>query len=322
MRQVNTLKKRPYIENRQLRHPKVKYFIAYEGVVTEPQYFDGVQRYADRLHINAMFEIHSLNRSTIDEGRSNPYTGCLPQFQQALQEYREGKMSVDTLADHTVDWAVENYLIKGKNNTSGLKRLKKSILERLQKAGYQIDMLLDESALDVAGECAYQNLMDIVALKNLDAKLKSYLAHIHSQCETFSSNDKACLVIDRDKESFTNQQYIHVLSECMKNGISLYVSNPCFEFWILLHFTDGKEFDAKRLADSPEYLTKCLGTVFPEYAKNSIHFEELLPRITQAIKNEKQYAEDLNALQTELGTNVGQLIYELMNNNATHQATH
>ena len=58
---------------------------------------------------------------------------------------------------------------------------------------------------------------------------------------TYDENiDKICLVIDRDKDSFistpNNRQYEYVVKTCKKKGFGLYVTNPCFEFWLLLHF--------------------------------------------------------------------------------------
>ena len=42
------------------------------------------------------------------------------------------------------------------------------------------------------------------------------------------------LVVDKDK--WTDKQLNDVKEKCNKNHFSLTVSNPCFEYWLLLHF--------------------------------------------------------------------------------------
>ena len=50
------------------------------------------------------------------------------------------------------------------------------------------------------------------------------------------------MVVDRDKDSFTEEQYDKVVEFCKKNNVSLYVSNPSFELWLYMHFD---EFDSE-----------------------------------------------------------------------------
>lgn len=74
---------------------------------------------------------------------------------------------------------------------------------------------------------------------------------------TYDENiDKICLVIDRDKDSFistpNNRQYEYVVKTCKKKGFGLYVTNPCFEFWLLLHFDEVFCLDRDKLLEIPK----------------------------------------------------------------------
>ena len=55
--------------------------------------------------------------------------------------------------------------------------------------------------------------------------------------------DKICLIVDRDPLSFSEEQYDQVVQICKERQIDFYVTNPCFEFWLLLHFPDHKNLD-------------------------------------------------------------------------------
>lgn len=54
--QINTFAKRPDEEMRE----KVKYFLIYEGAVTEPMYFDGVIASRNKLAINQSLSLISV----------------------------------------------------------------------------------------------------------------------------------------------------------------------------------------------------------------------------------------------------------------------
>ncbi|MEY8329514.1 RloB family protein [Lachnospiraceae bacterium 48-33] len=72
--------------------------------------------------------------------------------------------------------------------------------------------------------------------------------------------DRICLIIDRDRESFVsspqNNQYQYVIDKCKEMGFGLYVTNPCFEFWLLLHFDGVFELDREKLLKNPKVTVK------------------------------------------------------------------
>lgn len=115
--------------------------------------------------------------------------------------------------------------------------------------------------------------------------------------------DKICFVVDRDKESFVahtkNNQYEYVLKKCKENGFGFYLTNPCFEFWLLLHFDDVEQLDEGQLCDNPKvtakrrYTEQELRKRMSGYTKSSYDVEWFMRRINIAIQNEKKYCEDV-----------------------------
>lgn len=56
--------------------------------------------------------------------------------------------------------------------------------------------------------------------------------------ESLQEGDEKWLVIDVDKYEIHLPQ---VAQDCLNSGIDLAVSNPCFEYWLLLHYQDQEE---------------------------------------------------------------------------------
>lgn len=314
MRITSTLEKRPYLETGKLLASKIKYFISYEGTKTEPLYFEGIKEYADSLGISASVEILPLNRSYHEAGYSNPFTGCLPRLRETLKEFQDRTMTLESLVTHTIDWAVEASLLKGKNNQAELQKIKKELTEKVTTSLNSERHRIQESELDEIGELACKYLGEIIDRTFREKQIREHKAHIHNQFQTFSANDKACLIIDRDKGSFTEAQYENTQTVCKAENIKLYISNPRFELWILLHFTDLNYLDLEKLKSDSGYLDECLNKYFPEYSKNAIHFDKLKSKIQTAIQNASKHCQDPHKLKTELGTSIGLLMAELITN--------
>lgn len=133
--------------------------------------------------------------------------------------------------------------------------------------------------------------------------------------------DQICLIVDRDKDSFVstpeNNQYKYVLDKCREMGFQFCVTNPCFEFWLLLHFDKVFTLDKEKLLDNPKVTVKRryaedeLRKIFPGYNKSSYHAEILVKEIDKAIENEKKFCEDIKELEHSVGSNIGHLINKM-----------
>lgn len=137
----------------------------------------------------------------------------------------------------------------------------------------------------------------------------------------FLDGDKLCIVVDRDKKSFTDSQY-DVLLEAEKNEeIKFCISNPCFEFWLLLHFSDCSEYDINLLCNNKKdgkrtFVEKCLmEKLGGSYNKTRLKFSEnYKDKVQIAIKNAKNYSLIAKELKNNLGTTIALLIEEMIDN--------
>lgn len=108
--------------------------------------------------------------------------------------------------------------------------------------------------------------------------------------------DKVYCVFDKDMHSTFDE----ALQKCKKYKFEAIVSNPCFEFWILLHFTyttanfhtDNKNSPCDKL------INNYLKTHIKDYSKSYKSFAQLIEnKLNQAIENAikaNKEAEDKN----------------------------
>lgn len=95
------------------------------------------------------------------------------------------------------------------------------------------------------------------------------------------------------------------------------LTNPCFEFWLLLHFDKVFELEQNKLLENPKvtakrrYVEQELRKILPGYGKGSYRAMEVIKHIDKAIENEKKFCEDVVMLKDKVGSNLGCLIEEL-----------
>ena len=103
------------------------------------------------------------------------------------------------------------------------------------------------------------SLVEIVPVEHESANSENHPLKLYEaarkaidKCDNYfpNSGDRFCLIVDRDKNSFIERQYDELLSYVQAGKVSLFVSNPCFEFWLLLHFGDCKDYDQQKLLDN------------------------------------------------------------------------
>ena len=135
----------------------------------------------------------------------------------------------------------------------------------------------------------------------------------------FLDGDKLCIVVDRDKQSFTDSQFDVLLNAERDNEIKFCISNPCFEFWLLLHFSDCSEYDMNLLCNNEKegnrtLVEKCLmEKLGGSYNKTRLKFSENYKgRIKLAIENAKKYSLSAEELKNNIGTTVALLIDEMI----------
>ena len=290
-----------------------KYFLVFEGSRTEEIYFDTINELKGKIGINPLIEIISIERTYSEYGWSNPKK-ILEQLLKDLEEIEDEKLSYKTLVDKIMEIIVED-------KNFSLKISKKSNLkEVIEDIENEIESL-ENTVKNIEEDCI--TLLSIITKKVFLVKeeianiLEKVLENIGNQQITYSEDiDKMCLIVDRDKKSFKEGQYNYVKEECKRKNFKFYVTNPCFEFWLLLHFDEvhsinrEKLLENKRASSKVRYVESELKKYFP-YNKNKYNAELLIEKIDLAIENEKRFCEDIEELKDKLGSNIGLLIKEL-----------
>ena len=183
---------------------------------------------------------------------------------------------------------------------------------------------------DNSEELNIKQIIEIIPVENEDEehgqshpkrKLDNFNKSIADEKFIYNENfDKAFFVIDRDPQNFSEEQLNEFIENCNKDGYFVCLSNPTFELFLLMH--DDKIFDLDRRKMLENKRSNRGGKRFLEIKlseifgcnKRNIDFKKFLPNIKKAIKNEKKFCEGLEKLKNELGSNVGKLLNEMIEN--------
>lgn len=274
---------------------RAKYFIASEGQTTEPRYFEKL----NQSIISENVTIINILRDYANLGNSNP-TYLIKLLQEFLNN-GDSEVSVAELKNKISNWDHEN------PNKIDLN----IINDELDKIYNSNDHKIPYDEL----ENLFMHLFKSDVYKDLVSHFSLYFV---AQDVTYSpTTDSLNMVIDRDKDSFTEKQYDEVIKFCDENKVNLYVSNPNFEFWLLLHFKEIEYEDNQKMLENPKinnsrrYLEKRLHDIC-KYTKTRFSFEPFEKNIHDAILREKNYEENVHRLKNNLGTNIGKLVVHII----------
>ena len=297
--------------------PRKKYFLLFEGEETEPRYFDMINRNRDALNINPLIELVPLMRSYGENGWSSPKK-ILDRLLENLEEEKAGRITYKRI----LYWITE-YLEDERQITIKNKLMAYAWDIMCQVCQEDLCANLDDAVekKDIPDVC--YKILSILQQEKVFKKMVDALPEIIKEHSiTFEENfDKVCLIIDRDKHSFIaaeseKDQYGYVIQKCREYGFGCYLTNPCFEFWLLLHFDAIHNLDKNKMLENTKqgkktYVERELRKLLPGYSKSRYNADQFSSLIDTAIKNEKLFCEDEEELRTMLGSRVGVLIQEL-----------
>lgn len=138
--------------------------------------------------------------------------------------------------------------------------------------------------------------------------------------ETWNIDKKEfCVVFDRDKQSTKPWDFSQVVKDSIEKGYRVVITNPCFEFWLLLHVCDvQKEYSLDEIIQNrsvsrdKNFVDSKLSEILGGYNKSNIKFEEIfMNKIDIAIKREKEYATYWKDIINNVGSNVGSFIEDI-----------
>lgn len=137
---------------------------------------------------------------------------------------------------------------------------------------------------------------------------KSSPEAVFHRIETFKTeyglndDDELWIVIDRDR--WSEAMLSQVAQRCATSRVNLALSNPCFEVWLALHYTDEIPENLKS-TDAAAFF----GGLHGGYSKSSLDPARLMPLVNDAI--ERAEALDTDP-QSRWPTKVGSRVYRIM----------
>ena len=299
------------------KEPKKKYFLVFEGEKTEDIYFSALINKRDELKIDSLINFIIIEKDLCEQHESNPKR-IIDLILIKLEEINKEQVSNISLI-HSVSRVLGSY-IEDKYQQK-LCRSYRNFFDNQIKY-FNIEMENKNENID---EIQNEILTFLYALFDNEDKYKRLIDDNFIEIITQSQisyekdyGDKICLFVDRDPQSFTEEQYDYVLETCKKNEFIFCISNPCFEFWLLLHSDKVSEYNTDLLENEnnkqlKKFIKSKLKDNFGKYSKTNFDANSLVLNIHKAIENEKKYCENEEELKYNLGSNIGLLVNEWIN---------
>ena len=258
--------------------PKRVVFLSAEGTVTEVQYFKYIEQYREQLGIDTIVHVEVLRKYDTE---SDP-----EHVLELLEEYIrfrdtgmfDDEISMLEIRNYPTD-IIRDYLDPEKSST-----LPKGTRNKIAAT------LKDE---------------------HIDLLYLSFLNKYRGKDDAFG------IVIDRDWRSHPIEQMNRVIEKCTQKGYFYYISNPCLEFWLLLHLVDVATEYAEQLEEIHDnkvdehensYVSNLLHKRTGERKSMQIKtFEKYyLENVDIAIERAKGFA-TTDELLDKIGSNLGEL---------------
>jgi len=132
----------------------------------------------------------------------------------------------------------------------------------------------------------------------------------------FKKGDELWMIIDTDRW----KNIPEIIRECNQQGnMFVAVSNPCFEFWLLLHIKDTQEYDSDELelilqnkkTGNRNFVETKIIEVVGSYNKTNLRTEDFLPYIDDAVLRARNLDVDKEEYPSKLGSHIYKLIEKL-----------
>lgn len=138
-----------------------------------------------------------------------------------------------------------------------------------------------------------------------------------------SDNDEMWVVWDRETiNSGRKENILKILPECKEKNYNIAMTNPLFEFWLLLHVADIKSYNKEILnnnnwvneSKTRRFIDKELSNILKNgYNKKNFNTDIVTKEnITKALEQEKEFENSLEDIIQDLGSNIGELINKIL----------
>ena len=154
--------------------------------------------------------------------------------------------------------------------------------------------------------------------KDIFKNLEEYITTVYD----YKSNyDECWLVLDREEVPARKAHILAIMPSCESKNYNIAITNPTFEFWLLLHVADIKSYDKitlhanERVSTRKRYLEQELFTHLGKYSKKQGHFPTKIitkENLQRALEQEKLFENEFEKILDNLGSNVGQLVSKIV----------
>jgi hypothetical protein len=130
----------------------------------------------------------------------------------------------------------------------------------------------------------------------------------------FGESDELWMIIDTDKWKSIEEMIL----ECERQkNMFVAVSNPCFEFWLLLHIKDISEYSSeemhlilqnRKVSSNRNYVDTKIVEILGSYNKSNPKPELYIPTIESAINQAKK----LNKSDENYPKSLGSFVYKII----------
>lgn len=311
--------------------PRRKFYLIYEGSDTERIYFEGLSKYRNTLGLDPLMELIPLKRGFLEKTCSHP-KWIVTRVKLNLDAAQTGSVTYGNLLDCVrevlCEWEKASpHPVQEEYWQDLLKQILDGCLKK--KPG---DLVTAAEIPDVCGKIA-------AAIKDAqqagETELRGILSRIPSMIEppfdTYDpETDRICLIADRDRGNFRTPQYEAVLQTCRDNHIEFYPTNPCFEFWLLLHYDDvvnggcpgqpaslALDTGKMNLRTAGKYAKEEMKHRMPGYDGTNHQIKALPLRVNDAISRHKALeasgvcTTDPEKLEHQTGSRIGILIADM-----------
>ena len=157
--------------------------------------------------------------------------------------------------------------------------------------------------------------------KDIVCNLEEFIAEHY---DYKSDYDEMWVVWDRETIEARKRAILKMIPECREKNYNIALTNPLFEFWLLLHVVDISAYDKDILSkndwDTPaknrRFIDKELSNILADgYSKKKNKFNKNIvtkENILRAIAQEKLFENELEKIIDNLGSNVGDLINKIV----------
>lgn len=255
-------------------------FLSVEGEVTERRYFEFVRESRETLGIKSVVEIHVLRRG---DSSSSP-----EKVVELLENYLEVRNNNDFLAE--VD-------------KLELKHYDKEFIHKYLEA---------PDTIDVKEKRQFEGF-----LKEEQLDLTYILFLNKFKGSDNGENDVFGIVIDRDAGNHSPENMARIFDECDEKGYRCFLTNPRFEFWLLLHVADVKSEYPDELEKMLDFNDETVDKHLLEKTGGGKKIQRktfdtyFLPNIDTAIERANGLCTSRNELLDQLGSTLGEL-FELL----------